>query len=146
MRDLHNNVKVTQLLDPATVTADATTASIDLQGYDSAELLVAVGESGDTLSGTVYWDLIVQESADNTVFTAVADADLLTRGNAITTVTDGKFATIDAAAEDDAVFKIGYVGSKRYVHVKIDATGTHTNGTDIGVLGERGKAHQAPVT
>jgi len=150
MRDLHNNIEVSQLLDPATLTADATdadttTSSIDLQNYDSAEIIVNVGESGDTLSGTVKWDFALYESADNTTFTAVADADLLTRGNSITTTTNGIFATVDATDEDDAVYKVGYVGSKRYVHVNIDPTGAHSNGTPLSVTGVRGNPNNAPV-
>ena len=145
MRDLHNELKITQLLDPATLTADATaadttTASIDMQGFDSAEIIVNVGESGDTLSASVKWDFALYESTDNTTFTAVADADLLTQGNAITTTTSGIFATVDAAAEDDAVYKVGYIGSKRYVHVNIDPTGAHTNGTPLSVSGIRANA------
>jgi hypothetical protein len=134
------------MYDPVVTTADATTSSIDLQGYDSAEVIVNVGESGDTLSGSVKWDLKLMESDDNTVFTAVATADALVRGNAITTLTTGIFATIDATDEDDAAYRVGYVGGKRYVHVAIDATGTHSTGTPIGVTGLRGNAHQAPTT
>lgn len=133
MRDLHNNVAVSQMLDPATTTADATTSSIDLQGYDAAEVIVNVGQSGDTLSGTVYWDFILQESDDNTVFSVVADADALSSN----TLASGVFQTVDATGEEDTAYKVGYVGGKRYVHVKIDATGTHTNGTVLGVTGVR---------
>ena len=150
MRDLHNNLEITQLLDPATLTADATaadttTSSIDMQGFDSAEIIVNVGESGDTLSGSVKWDFALYESDDNTTFTACADADLITRGNSITTTTSGIFATVDAAAEDDAVYKVGYAGGSRYVHVNIDPTGAHSNGTPISVTGVRGNPAQAPV-
>lgn len=145
MRDLHNNLKVSQLVDPATLTSDTDSASVDMQGYDSCEMAVAVGESGDTLSGSVYWQLILEESDDDATFTTVAAADMLVKGNAITSPSGGVFALIDDAAEDDAVYKVGYIGGKRYVRVNVKPTGTHTNGTPIGVLGVQGNAALASV-
>lgn len=138
MRDLHNNLKITQLVDPAALTADTTSASIDMKGYDSAELIVNIGEGGVTLDATNYFQFAVYESSDNTVFTAVAAADLLTKGNAITAPSTGVFAVVDATDEDDAVYKVGYVGGERYVHVLVDAVGTHGTGTPIAVTGVRG--------
>lgn len=145
MRDLHNNVAVSQLLPSLIRTADATSATLDLAGYDAAEVTVNVGASGDTLSGTVYWDFILQESTDGTVFSAVADADCLSKGNALTTVTDGVFATVDSTDDDNTTYKIGYGGGKRYLHVKADATGTHSNGTSFGVDGVKAKPNQGGV-
>lgn len=132
MIDLANNIAVTQLVDPVTATATTNSASIDLQFDNGAMVIVNIGESGDTLSGSVYWTLILQDSSDDSTWAAVTDTDYVTWG---TVDGSGVFATIDAAAEDDSVHKIGYIGPNRYVRVAVTATGTHTNGTPIAVSG-----------
>lgn len=143
-RDLKNNLKVTQLLDPDTVTSDTATAAVDMQGYDSLMLVVAVGASGDTLSGSLYTELEVQHSdSPSSGFAACADADIL---DAITGNNTGTFAKIDDAAEDDAAYKVSYIGNKRYVKVNINVSGTHSNGTPIGVVAIQGHGHALPVS
>tara|TARA_R110000796_G_scaffold27008_4_gene74637 strand:+ start:3239 stop:3682 length:444 start_codon:yes stop_codon:yes gene_type:complete len=138
----YSDIKYQQLLDPVTVTADANSASVDLDGYESLCLLVNVGESGDTLSGSVYIELEVEESVDDSTWTDVADADLT---NYLAGTNDGTFALVDAAAEDDARFIVGYKGTKQYVRVVINVTGTHTNGTPIAVTGVLGTPRVSPV-
>jgi len=131
-KDLANNLLMTQVLDPATTSATVNTAGLDMKGATGGMINVLIGESGDTLSSTVKWDLILQDSDDNSSFSAVtsntdvsfADVD-----------SSGIFATIDAAAEDDASYAIGYNGAKRYVRVACTKTGTHSNGTPIGAVG-----------
>jgi len=131
-KDLANNLLMTQVLDPATLTATANTTGLDLKGSSGAMINVLIGESGDTLSGSVYWDLILQHSDNNSSWSAVTS-------NTDVSFADvdgsGIFATIDAAAEDDASYAIGYNGAKRYVRVAVTKTGTHTNGTPIGAVG-----------
>ena len=142
-KDLANNLTVTQIIDPANITTDATTNS---NGVDTAlttgsvMLVVNTGESGDTLSSTVKWDYKLEDSSDNATFTAVTDNDRVTYG-AVNTST-GVFATVDAASEDDAAYKIGYVGPERYVRVAILRTGTHTNGTPHGAIGITSPIHK----
>jgi hypothetical protein len=139
MRDLHNNIEVKQALETIVVNNDSegTGDVVDLAGYEAAELIVDVGESGDTLSGSVYFDLILKEgdASDGSGMTAVAEADVLGDW-----ATGGIFATVDAAAEDGAVFHVGYIGSKRYIRLYVDVTGTHTNGTPIGAVVVCGRA------
>lgn len=101
---------------------EGTGAGVDLAGYETALAIVNVGISGDTLSGSVYHTIKLQESDDNVTFTDVAAADM-----------EGTQSTvIDDAAEDPAVVVFGYKGSKRYIRVLDDVTGTHTNGTPYG--------------
>lgn len=120
-RELKTKTKVVQVLTPNVVNDDTdgtAGASADMKGYESALLIAQIGVSGDTLSGSVKLIPVAMESDDNSSFTAVAAADLL-----------GAFTLVDAAAEDDVVQTVAYIGSKRYVRVDIDTTGTHTNGT-----------------
>ena len=138
MRDLHNNVDVVRLLDPVltapTVDRDGD-VDVDLKGYNSCEIVVAVGESGDTLAAGLNVSLELEESDDDSTYTDVADAQLLgaTGGGS------GQFALINDPAEDDTVYRVGYVGSKRYVRLKVNVTGTHTNGIPIGAVALLGR-------
>ena len=129
--DLENTSTISQIVDPVVVSADALSTAVNQAGFTDVTALVAVGESGDTLSGTVYIELEMQESDDDSTYTACADADIT---NSTAGTNTGTFALIDAAAEDDAVYTSKYLGSKQYVKVNINVTGTHTNGTPIGVL------------
>ena len=136
MRDLYHNVLVTQHLSPVVSSTTKTSTAIDLQGYGSADVIFSIGQSGDTLSGSVYWTLKLQHSDDNSDYTDVAAADLC---NAAATV------VIDAAAEDETSHAFGYKGGKRYLKGVATPTGTHTNGTPVGMLALRGAAAYAPV-
>ncbi|KKL92502.1 hypothetical protein LCGC14_1884040 [marine sediment metagenome] len=141
-RDIYSNLNLTQLLDPVVVTADANSGSVDTRGYDSVMLLANIGLSGDVLSGAVFIELEVEDSPDNSVWTDAADADLT---NSVTGTNTGTFALIDAPAEDELRYIVGYKGDKRYVRVVVNVTGTHTNGTPMAVSAVQGHAHQAPV-
>lgn len=142
MRDLAQNLKVTQVLTPATRTADANGASVDMQGYDSLMFIANVGVSGDTLSASVKAELELEESDNDSDWTDVADADLI---DAVDGTNDGTFAVIDDPAEDDAVHKVGYRGSKRYVRPVLNLTGAHTNGIPVSISAVQGHAAHKPV-
>ncbi len=151
-RDLHNNIKVVQLIDPIVGNNDSegTPANgLDTRGFDSAELIALIGQSGDTLSGSVKIDVKLEESDDDTTYTAVTDANdvlLAADGVAATPDANGIVATIDAAAEDETKVRVGYVGTKRYARLIFDFTGTHTNGIPLALLGILGHPHERPVT
>lgn len=147
MRDIHNNINIAKSLTPIVVNNDTegTGLAVDGQGYDSVEHVVYVGISGDTLSGSVLINLRIQAGtlADSSDMADVNSAtDLIGVSADLTT---GIFATVDDPAEDDAVFKIGYRGVKRYTRVLLDVTGTHTNGTPCAAIAMRGHAHITPV-
>lgn len=136
MRDLYHNVLVTQHLNPVTSTTTKTSTAIDLRGYNSAEVIFAVGLSGDTLSGSVFWTLKLQHSDDDSIYTDVALADL---NNTTATV------VIDSSTEDETAYAFGYIGNKRYLKGVATPTGTHTNGTPIGIVALRGTPAYRPV-
>ena len=142
--NLDDLVDVSQVVDAATITSDTNGASVDLLGYEGVMFLACVGESGDTLSGSVKIELEVEESDDDSTFDDAEDADLT---SSVSGTNNGTFAVIDAAAEDDAVYTTSYRGDntkKRYVRPVINLTGTHTNGTPIGILAVRfGKKYKS---
>lgn len=136
MKDIYNNTSIQQILDPAVATSTQTSATVDLLGFDAAEIIISVGESGDTLSGSVKWDFKLQESDDDSAYTDVALADLHNSAASV---------TIDDAAEDDVAVVFGYKGSKRYLQAVATATGSHSNGTPLAMTAVLGVPAQAPV-
>lgn len=124
MKDLANSIAVITSLLPATRTSSANGTGVDLQGFESAVAQIHIGASGDTLSGSVYISVKLEESDDNSSFTAVAQADV-TEG----TITSGVWYVANSAGTASTVQHIGYNGSKRYIRVTHTITGTHTNGT-----------------
>lgn len=145
MKDTYTSQAPIQGLASQVLTGDANGDSVDLQFYEAAQIIAAVGASGDTLSGSVLVDLEVEHADDDgtgspDTWEDCADADLL---NAVTGTNTGTFARIDDPAEDEAVYATGYIGGKRWVRVVANLTGTHTNGIPIGVVINRGHArHQ----
>lgn len=145
MRDLHNNISVVEALETIVVNNDTegTGSVVDLVDHESAELIVAVGQSGDTLASNLKLDLILQhgDQAGGGDMAAVAESDVLGSW-----ATGGIFATVDADGEDGAVYRVGYVGNKRYVRLFVDVTGTHTNGTPIGAVAVLGRPRHIGTT
>jgi hypothetical protein len=76
MQDLYHNVLVQQALNPINSTVTRTSSAIDLQGFDSASVIFAIGTSGDTLSGSVFWTLKIQHSDDDSTYADVPLAGL----------------------------------------------------------------------
>ncbi len=139
---LYSSLAATTLLVPAVRTADANSASMDLRDCRSAALLFALGDSADTLSGTNKIELEVQESDDNSTFTAVANADLT---NYVTGTNAGTAALIDAPAEDQTSVIVGYKGYKRYVRGVFNFSGTHATGTPTAIVGLKDGNQLQPV-
>lgn len=131
--NLYDSVSVVAALVPNVVNddTDGLGTAVDLQGYETALVIVNVGISGDTLSGSVFHSFSLQESdASGSGFADVAAAGI--EGSAQPTV-------IDDAAEDPAVIVWGYKGAKRYLKVVDNTTGTHTVGTPVGAVVVKGR-------
>lgn len=138
MKDFFSDVLVAKSIDPILGNNDTegTGVGVDLLGYNGALLVAYLGQSGDTLSGSVYVTVTFQESDDNSAFTNIADADLNGGANLV---------VVDAAAEDEVIVQRGYIGAKRYVRVFVDFTGTHTNGIPIAGLVVKGSTAHGPA-
>jgi hypothetical protein len=140
---LYYNTAFLPLLLPANRTAAANSTGMDLQNCDDAALVFDIGLPGDTLSGATRIELEVQESVDNTTFTAVADTDLtsvVTGG-----VTTGTVAIINASGLGSQIYQVGYRGTKRYIRGVLNYVGTHTNGTPAAIVGLTGLNRALPV-
>ena len=131
MRDISNRTKSVATQVPAVVTADANGTGVDLQGFESAMVIVNTGAEGDTLSSSVKFDFILEDSDDDSTYSAVTSSTSVTEGSVDSS---GIFLTLDANGETPQISQIGYIGGKRYIRCKIDATGTHSNGAPMGVV------------
>ncbi len=136
MRDIYHNVLVTQHLSPAVSTTTKTSTAIDLQGYNGSDVIFTLGLAADTLSGSIYWTLKLQHSDDDSTYSDLVVSDL--NSSSLTVV-------IDASTKDRTSYSFGYQGNKRYLKAVATSTGTHTNGTPIGVLALRGVSSYVPV-
>jgi len=116
MKDIHNRIKTSPLINPAAaITGNGTTTSaiIDTQGFDATELVVQSGTITDgSFTGTVYEG----DASNMSDEAAVAAADLL-----------GSNPTF-AAADDNVVKKVGYIGNKRYIRIKLVQAGATSGG------------------
>ncbi|MFA5312720.1 MAG: hypothetical protein WC375_05270 [Methanomassiliicoccales archaeon] len=131
MKDIYNNISVVQALAPIAIAADSTGSAIDLAGYNSAMIIWGVGVVTD---GT--YAIQIEESDTTTAgdFTAVADADLIgTEKTGVTTT------------NDNAVYSVGYKGSKRYIRYVISETAAGSTGGVMEVIVLKGNAAHAPV-
>jgi hypothetical protein len=128
-RDLGAKLKAVQSITAivGNNTTEGTGVAVDLKGYEGALVLFNIGNSLDTLSGSVYVTLSVQDSDNG----STGWADLASTKYRI----DEGSLLIDDPAEDSiqtAVTVLAGAGVKRYIRPLITFTGTHTNGFPIG--------------
>ncbi len=103
MKDMKNNLDVVKSVDPATYNSDQTGAGVDLRGFGSS---MAAVQSGALTDGAHTPKL--QESDDDATYTDAPATDL-----------EGSFANISA----NAIQRVGYKGSKRYIRVFVTSNG-----------------------
>ncbi|MEU0584580.1 hypothetical protein [Streptomyces sp. NPDC006132] len=125
--DIKSHLSPAQSLRPAARTASANGVGVDLANYDAA---VVVIDAGTWTDGTHTFAL--QESDDNSTFTAVAAADL-----------DGAAPVFNDANDDDQVYEIGYHGIKRYLRVAVTVASA-TTGAVYSATVIRGKGRVKP--
>ena len=127
MKDSFSDLGIVASLAPAVVAATTKGSHADLQGFNSALLVINTG----AIVGDGDYVVALQESDTTTDgdFTDVAAKDLL--------------GTLPATLEANKAYKQGYVGNKRYVRAVI----TKTGGTSIaaGAVIVLGDAARAPV-
>lgn len=140
MKDIHSGILAVAALGNALLDADSTSANIDLQGYNAAEIVLSVGVGGIVFTPTNKVEFVLSHSDDGSAFTAVESKDVL----GLESVTDGIIKTLDAAHATAAAYRFGYVGNKRYVRLTADFSGTHGAGTPIAGLVIKGIGHNQP--
>jgi hypothetical protein len=128
--DLYNEINAVQSLKPAARTSTANGTSADLQGYESVLIEINAGSWTD---GTHVFE--VQESDDDSAFTAVDSSEL-----------QGDEPTVDGAADDDQIYKLGYQGDARYLRVIVTVSGGPGTGLVAAATIFRGHYYRPPVS
>ena len=144
MKDMSNNIATAVSLVSAVRTGAGNGTGVDLQGYESATLIADVGAEGITLNGTNYFELSLEHSDDNSTFSDVAQADIVDG----TISSGGIWLKLDGTAggnPDTAgeIYRVGYVGGKRYIRGVIAIGGSHSTGTPIGMFVIKGNARHS---
>lgn len=141
MKDEFNEASPAVLIGNATLSADNTPASIDLQGFQACNLILSVGVGGITFSSTNKVEFVLTHSDDDTTYTNVTDADML----GVTGITTGIIKSLVAAHAAAAVYHYGYIGGKRYLKLLADFSGTHGTGTPIAATAYRTCSTKQPI-
>lgn len=128
--DLHHEVVSRVGLNIGAIATDTDTdgAIIDTAGYESLEFFI---QSGTITDGTYTAQLFHGNDS------GLSDAAQLTGEEVLG-------SAVFVAADDNASKRIGYVGKKRYVRLRIVSTGTTTGGT-LGAQAVLGTPHHAPT-
>ena len=127
MKDMYSKVGLVQSLGPVVLAATSTGAAIDIEGFNSALVEVTTG----AIAGAGDFTAKLQESDTTTSgdFADVAAADML-----------GSFPASLAA---DSVYKVGYVGTKRYLRHVVTKNGGTSIAAAVTII--KGNAGNAPV-
>ena len=147
MQDLSNNIEIGNSIINAVKTAGANGTGIDLQGFEEATAVVSVGAEGDTLSGSVYFEVSLEHSDDDATYTDVVQADIVNG----TIAAGGIWLKLDGTTGGNPdttgdQWQVGYVGGKRYVRLVLAKAGTHSTGTPISGMIVKSRPRNAPTT
>jgi len=116
MRDGISTKQLKRAISPTYVLDNTPLVSqiIDLQGYDAASFLIAIGAFGDA-NATV--TALLEEGDDSGLSdaAAVADADMVSQDQSVAPEAAASFQFDD----DNEVRKLGYIGSKRYIRLTL---------------------------
>ena len=116
--DIENAISVLQTLLPAARTATVNGTTVDIQGFQSAAIIITFGTWTD---GT--HTPSIQHSTDGTTFTNCDSNSLNTT-----------LSAVSSAAGNGTVQKIGYTGSNRYLRVVMTVTGATIGATSAAMI------------
>lgn len=119
MRSSFSDIDTVTVLAPQAVTATTTSDPVDLSTHNKVTMLFAIGVDA-ALDGSNFWTLTLTES--DTVgsgYTTVAAADVDDG-----TASPSASILVNAVAEDDTTYKLGYKGNKNFLKAVFTETGT----------------------
>ncbi|WP_296435592.1 MULTISPECIES: hypothetical protein [unclassified Rhizobium] len=141
MRDIVHNLGLAVAFPPALYTADNVPGVIDLYGFNQAMIAIQVATGGITFTATNKIEFVLTHSDDGVTFDPVTDADV----QGVSGISGGIIQALKAAHPDPKVYKVGYVGNRRYLKLLADFSGTHGTGTGLSATVIKGQAAQRPV-
>ncbi len=130
--DSYSSTKVVNAVAPVShgSTSDITGLTVDTQGFEKCLFVLLNGLINDLVA-----TILIEDSPDDSAWTAVVDGDLL-----------GLESDLTIAADDDTkVAQIGYKGAKRYVRLSYVVT-TGSGANLIGAACVLSNPHRAPTT
>lgn len=134
MQDLiHNKIEVRRMISPVVVSDNTAQVSqiIDLQGYDACEIVVATGTLAD---------------ADATFTALLEDGDAANLSDNAAVASTARLGSLPSFvfSDDDKVFKVGYLGAKRYLRLTITPA-NNTGSAPIAAVAILGAAMKQPT-
>lgn len=141
MKDMHTGIIAALMFGPAVLAADNTPLAIDLQGYNSAEIILSIGIGGITFDGTNKIEFKLTHSDDNVTYDAVTVGDVL---GLDVVGTGGIVKALIAAHAAAAAYRFGYKGGRRYLKLLADFGGTHGTGTPLTAVVLKGHGYSNP--
>lgn len=141
MKDLHSGIEVVTAIAAAALTADNTPPTIDRQGYEAVEFVLAIGIGGITFSSSNKIEFVLTHSDNDSEYSPVTTEDLLGAEAA----SGGIVKALVAAHAAAATYRFGYKGGKRYLKLLADFDGTHGTATPLAAVAILGKPYDAPV-
>lgn len=128
-RDLHHNITVARAISAVaigTTGTGKTSGIVDRAGYEGVEFIFNYGTI--TATNAVFTPLLTECDTTGGSFTSVADVDMLgTEAAAGLGATSSRVSGVSKNVNK----KLGYIGAKRYLKVKVSST--VTAGTPVGI-------------
>ena len=119
MRDIVHNIGLKQAIAPAVAAASADGSSIDLKGFGRVAFAISTG----AIVGDGDFSVKVQEGDNGTTFTDAPASAVI--------------GTVPATLEAASIYKVGYIGFKRYARLALTkAGGTSIALSAVAVLGD----------
>jgi hypothetical protein len=141
MKETFRVTKTQILLPPDAYDADDTSDAVDIRGFMSALVQIAVGVGGITFSATNKVEFKLQHSLDNSEWTAVAQRDV----SGATVATGGIVRALTAAHAAPSVTQVGYIGGRPYLRLFTDFSGTHGSETPMSATLHLSNPNLGPV-
>jgi len=140
MKDMHSNIALASLIGNEMLDADNVPDTVDLSGFKSAEIILAIGVGGIMFSGSNKIEFVLTHSNDDVTYEPVADIDML----GVSGIADGIIMAVTEEHAAPANYRFGYKGNRRYLQLLADFSGTHGAGTPIAALVVKGNPRAVP--
>lgn len=145
MKDLYTHLVPVQAVVPVKVLDSTvpTTVEIDLAGFNSALIVISCGAKGSGDTGTI--DVTLTHAPDDGAgasgsYANVAAADVLG-----VTPSSGVILNLASGAVAAAIYKIGYVGGKRFIKAAVTESNSNATGTMMSITIIKGHGQNAPA-
>lgn len=153
MHDGNSRYKpVSHIIAGAATSTQTPSSGVDTKGFEEVTVLIAIGTITDIANSPYgHWTFKLQESdSESADFSDITDSNqvLIDSSKSPVTAPDsstGVFLTVNAASEDDTVYSVGVLSTKRYI--RCVATAVDTPGaTPIAVTVLLSDAAQLPTS